>query len=103
VAEQRHERVRQLVGGGVVPGGEDEVGVVEQFLLGELVALVADGDQRAEQVVGRLGEPVGTRRTDRAPFGLTGGFDGTYCLGNSRPSEREVWCCASPAPSSFAR
>jgi len=41
--------------GGVVAGGEDEVGVVEQFLFGELVALIASGDQRAEQIVGWLG------------------------------------------------
>jgi hypothetical protein len=44
-----------VVGGGVVAGGEDKVGVVEQFLLGELVALVAGGDQCAEQVVGWVG------------------------------------------------
>ena len=52
VAEQQ-DGVGQDAGGGLVPARDEEEECTEQLRFGEPVVLVAGGDQRAEQVVGR--------------------------------------------------
>src|SRR5205807_2477331 len=52
VGEQRVQRVGEQVGGGVVAGDQEQSGHGGQFVVGELVLVLAYCQQRAEQVVG---------------------------------------------------
>ena len=59
MAEQGEQAVGDQVGGGLVPGLEQDGAGGEQFLLAQKVARLVGSRQRGEQVVARGGAPLG--------------------------------------------